>query len=133
MSWELKDHKMPRKKDDTENVRTLVNLIPDSAQGNLGLVLGSGVDLSRTNFKFEESRIQAQDEDSVQIVRFSHQLQNGGSVEKTYRIYSNSYSIEMDVRIFSSDAQVGDVSAYFLDLHGEVDSAGSEDEILKAV
>ena len=43
-----------------------------------------------------------------------------------------SVSDTIQLRLARTDTETGDVSAYFLDLHGQVDSFGSDDEIAKA-
>lgn len=42
-----------------------------------------------------------------------------------------SISDTIQIQMTRTDAQVGDVSVYFLDIHGQVDSTGSDDEYTK--
>jgi len=92
VSWKLKKYKKPEEnKDEKEE---WVELIPDSAEGNLGVVMGT--DLSRTIFNVELDTLS-----EVKKYRFVYNFEHGGRVEKEFRIIPNSYYMEMKVRFIS--------------------------------
>lgn len=84
--WRLKDH-LGR---DGE----WVELIPDSADGNLGLLMG--VDLSRTVFDVECDTL-----GETKEYKFVHDLGDGRRVEKEFHIVPDSYHLEMLVHLVS--------------------------------
>ena len=89
LSWKLKKYLKGEKED-----RKWVELIPDSAEGNMGLVMG--VDLSRIVFDVEYDTL-----GETKEYKFVHDLSDGRRVEKEFHVLPNSYHIEMLVRLVS--------------------------------
>ena len=73
-----------------------VELIPDTASGNLGLI--TNTDLSRVVFDVE-----ADTSGEIKTVRFIYSPVNGGRIEKAFVFYSDRYDVEMNVAFFDLD------------------------------
>ena len=99
VSWKLKKHytgdKEEKKRKEEEK---WVELIPDSAVGNLGLRVG--VDLSRAVFDVE-----ADTSGETKRYIFKYNLGDGRRVEREYVVVPNSYRVGMSIRLLSFDRE----------------------------
>jgi len=82
-----------------------VELIPDSAVGNLGVRLGSRHDLSQMVFQTALDSHWVENGKKFQIVRFIRDLPDGGRIEKEFRVQDDSYTVNMVVRFISLNRQ----------------------------
>ncbi len=99
VSWKLKEFYLPEGK---ERSKEFVELIPDSAVGNLSII--AGVDMSRLVF---DVKYDTMGEDKRYI--FSYRFKDGKKVEKEFIIRPDSYIINMIIRLSSfNQSDVGD-------------------------
>ncbi len=89
LKWRLKKYFKGDKKDNIP-----VELIPDSAEGNLGIILNR--DLSDIVFDVEVDTL-----GEIKTFRFVHRFEEGGRVEKELIFQPNSYDVEMKVGLFN--------------------------------
>ena len=71
-----------------------VELIPDNASGNLGLIANR--DLSRVIFNVEADTL-----GEVKTYRFVHSLEGGRRIEKEFVIHPDRYDVDMNVAFFN--------------------------------
>ena len=103
VSWKLKKYFQGDKRDSV-----LVELIPDSSNENLGLVLGGGLDLSDTVFKTARDSQWVEDGKRRRMIGFVHDVTGGGWVEREIIVEDGRYDIEVRIRFFSIDrAEMG--------------------------
>ncbi len=88
ISWRLKQYR------DKEG--DWVELIPDSARGNLGLI--TDIDMSRVVFDVEVDTL-----GEVKTVRFLYPFERGGRIEKIFIFRPDHYDIEMNVKFIDLD------------------------------
>lgn len=88
LSWKLKQYK------DADG--EWVELIPDSAGGNLGLV--THVDLSRVIFDVEADTL-----GEVKTYRFIYSFERDKRVEKEFVVYPSRYDVDMNMKFFNLD------------------------------
>lgn len=100
VGWELLDYfQQPEKPGDSEN---RVQMIPEEAQGNLGIAFG--VDFSGLVFDMKADTLGRE-----KSVRFTASLKNGGRLEKIYTFYPDAYHCELIVKIVGmSRSRLGD-------------------------
>jgi YidC/Oxa1 family membrane protein insertase len=96
ISWKLKQFYKPYTDKDREgkSEESWVELIPEGAEGDLGLILG--MDLSRKVFAVEYDTLGA-----VKKYRFVYTFANGSKAEKEFQVIPDSYSMYMAVRLTS--------------------------------
>jgi YidC/Oxa1 family membrane protein insertase len=82
-----------------------VELIPDTAVGNLGIMLGTRVDLSRMVFRTALDSQWVDNGAGFRILRFVRDFPGGGRIEKELLLQDDSYTIEMRVRFISMGLQ----------------------------
>ncbi|MBN2029130.1 membrane protein insertase YidC [bacterium] len=86
ISWKLKQYR------DKEG--DWVELIPDSARGNLGLI--TDVDLSRVIFDIEVDT-----SGEVKTIRFVYSFEDEGRIEKVFVFRPDRYDVEMNVKFIN--------------------------------
>ncbi len=88
ISWKLKQYR--------DNEGDWIELIPDSARGNLGLI--THINLNQVVFDVE-----ADTSGEVKTVRFIYPFEDGGSVEKVFVFRPDRYDVEMTVKFVYRD------------------------------
>ena len=82
-----------------------VQLIPDTAVGNLGIMLGTRVDLSRMVFRTALDSQWVDNGTGFRMLRFVRDFTGGGRIEKELLLQDDSYTIEMRLRFISMGLQ----------------------------
>lgn len=103
INWQLK--KYLGSEGDSKGESNWVNLIPDSAEGNLGISLGfgrdRGIDISQTIFDVVLDTSWVENGDRFRMLRYAMNFDGGGRVEKEFIVAKNRYDIDMRVRFLS--------------------------------
>ena len=97
VSWRLKEY-LGKEGD-------WVELIPDTAVGNLGIMLGTRIDLSQMIFRTDPDSQWIDDGKNFQRLRFVRDFPGGGRIEKELLLQDDSYTIEMRLRFISMGLQ----------------------------
>jgi YidC/Oxa1 family membrane protein insertase len=101
VSWKLKKYQ------DAEN--RWIELIPDSADGNLGLVFDSPSDPSRKAFEVVSDRTGAEGGSSSRTILMAADFAGVGRVEKQFTFTDGTYDVRMEVRFsFTNRSAVRD-------------------------
>ena len=96
IGWKLKKYFIGDKKKGV-----FVDLIPDSAFGNLSLYLGGMGDLSETVFEFAGRSEGEEDGRRFQRIRFLANLPRGGQIERVLEFKDNQYDILLSINFIS--------------------------------
>ncbi len=97
VSWRLKEY-LGKEGD-------WVELIPDTAVGNLGIMLGTRVDLSRTAFRTALDSQWVDNGTGFRMLRFVRDFVGRSRIEKELLLQDDSYTIEMRLRFISMGLQ----------------------------
>ncbi len=99
VGWKLKQY--------LDQAKEWVELLPDSAQGNLSILLGDRNDLGTLVFQTALDTQWVDNGKHFQRVRFVRDLPNGGRIEKEFNARDDSYMVDMQVRFYMIDRQIG--------------------------
>ncbi len=95
ISWKLKEYYKPKtEKDQRDFEENWVELMPEGAEGDLGLILGT--DMSRKVFDVESFA-----DRGTQTYLFTYTFENGSKIEREYRFAPDNYAVGMTVRLIS--------------------------------